>query len=590
MEKEQVEKILTILKEENFNNIKNIYQFGSYLHDCQNEFSDKDFIVVLDEKEKYFDGNKTVEIEDYNLNIYHMIFFKFLIQQQFPDALLIFWLPKNFVFESEKLKFNLNKIKLKNQFICEASLNWNKSIKNFSNNKKNSLKNLIHCFRKIFFAFQILNAGKIYNYQEGNDIFQSIFENDNFTLKNQNENWSFFENKFKRKFRDLIHELKNFQINCKEDLSYYLKKENLSLLARDFSVNIEESLIDDNLKYISFDEDTSIEIKGIDDIRESIFDIVDEKIIFKFFHFSKKPKNIEQIYKNEDGVLIGLFYYNKKWNILIQDQISYKENFKIRKQNTKYKRTLKHHSNLEKLFWKLFNEHQYSLSDLPISYTFTFEMNLKNDHHIVQHSEYSLHLLQVCDDNSPIDLFQASKKYGFHSLKPMDIYYTELMKDLYLLDCMKLKGLFLLNENYQRFEIELPHFNMVEKLKNYELYDENSIEKFFLNLSKMNVNENFLKFNPWSNFSSDYLETKKKVMKVKNSIECIYKSIEDECPIEFGRKAKQFKFYYLLFDIRNLNGDINEYFRVIHLKKLQKIIKEMENYEKLDMSNSGQTK
>lgn len=82
--------IREILKEKY--KILNIYTFGSYLYGCENDESDFDFIIIVDGD--YFDGSKEFSKGKYNLNLYHLEFFKFILQDQAVEPLTCLWIPE----------------------------------------------------------------------------------------------------------------------------------------------------------------------------------------------------------------------------------------------------------------------------------------------------------------------------------------------------------------------------------------------------------------------------------------------------------------------------------------------------------------
>jgi hypothetical protein len=566
------EEILKVLEECKIQNISNIYQFGSFLHNCQHEKSDKDFIVVLNEKEEYFDGSKEIEINHFNFNVYHIDFFQFLIREQFPDALQCLWIPKKFVIlENVKFEYHLDVIKLKNQFICESSLNWNKASKIFPSNKKSGLKNIIHCFRKIFFGFQILKNEKIVDYEEGNQIFREIFKQDNHSLEFESENWKFYESKYKDNFRDLIHQMKDF--SYKENIGK-LSTETICILRRDCSLTVKD--VGENLIFLHFNEDTP-KMESLNYLDGVIYDTKNEKIIYRFPQ-SSNNLNFQKmkIFSKNGGIIVGL-YYHKNWEIIFEDPIVYRENFKIRKQNTKYIKTSKFQTKIEKRFWEIFENSGYFLNDLPIDHKYTFEMTLKDDCFIVQHLYDSLILIDVLnDENDSMDLFKFSKKFHFKVYEELKINYDSLKQNLLTNDSMKLNGFFCLDENFNRMMIELPQYQYLIKLKYFHLFDDNSIDKMILNLLKLNSNENFLNFEPWRQLSNRYKEIQKKFQLMKEFIEKIYKSIENEDSIVFGKKSKLYSFYYALFEIKGFKGDVSHYLSSLAIKKLNKLINEVE--------------
>jgi hypothetical protein len=572
---ENSEKVLKLLEECKIQNISNIYQFGSFLHNCQNEKSDKDFIIILNEKEEYFDGSKEIEIKNFNFNIYHIVFFQFLIQEQFPDALQCLWIPNKFVLlENVKFEYHLDVIKLKNQFICESSLNWNKASKIFPSNKKSGLKNIIHCFRKIFFAFQILKNEKIIDYEEGNQIFNEIFKQDKHSLKFDCENWKFYESKYKDKFRDLIHQMKDF--SNKENVEK-LSMENICILRRDCSLTVKE--VGENLRFLSFNGDT-LPVDAVKNLDGVIYDLKSEKFIYRF-PCPSDIFNVEKIkiFPKLGGILVGLYYYNC-WEIIFEDPIVFRENFKIRKQNTKYVKTSKFQSKIEKRFWEIFDTSGYSLNGLPLDHKFTFEMTMKDDLFIVQNHCDSLILVDVLNDkNDSIDLFKISKLFHFKVYREQEMTYEDLNQNLLTNDSMNINGYFCLDDNFNRMIIELPQDQHLVNLKYFHLFDDNSIDKMILNLLKLNSNESFLNFEPWKQLKARYKEIQKKFQNKKDFIENIYKSLENLDSIEFGKKSRQYPFYYALFEIKGFKGDITKYLSSLAIKKLNKLMNDVESTE-----------
>lgn len=98
--------------------------------------------------------------------------------------------------------FTINKSYLKNSHIKEAGICISKSKRLFLKEKCKSLKNIIHSIRYLMFTIQILELGKISDYQCANEYFNQIF-------KMNFETWDEYFEKFTSIYRNLKSKVEN---------------------------------------------------------------------------------------------------------------------------------------------------------------------------------------------------------------------------------------------------------------------------------------------------------------------------------------------------------------------------------------------
>jgi predicted nucleotidyltransferase len=234
--------------------ILNIYLFGSHLHGTANSDSDYDFIAILD-PEQYFDGSDMYEfthvINDQmisiNINTYHIRYFvDCLLREQQVWAITCCFTPYDFIYKQNRpLSCVIDLTKLKKSALNEAGRNLGRAKRLWSENdlnrKYDSKKNIIHGFRKLYYARQLINHSKIVDFTEGNHLYDEI-------IVNSDHSWEYYETKYFTMFNDLAHEIKHFPQICNEnDLVGFIQHHGIQALTRIFSIQINQSFSNDHL-------------------------------------------------------------------------------------------------------------------------------------------------------------------------------------------------------------------------------------------------------------------------------------------------------------------------------------------------------
>eukprot|EP01080_Neovahlkampfia_damariscottae_P006610 gene6610-10773_t len=237
-EKQKTKRTPAILKEEIIKyleyerNLKSkfihaIIQIGSRLYKSSEPGSDFDFLCICSMIPKDFEERH--QIRDINLHMMTEENYISNIINYDPFTLTSLWVPqKNIYLQTKKNysigtksvilhfqnKFVMNLDQLEHKFLAEKKLCINKSERYFSQDKRISLKNIIHSIRYLMFGIQILENGKIIDFTCANEFYKKIF-----SLKY--EKWDEYyeemkdylvtiELEFKTKIKDVKKEIENY--------------------------------------------------------------------------------------------------------------------------------------------------------------------------------------------------------------------------------------------------------------------------------------------------------------------------------------------------------------------------------------------
>lgn len=186
------------LKDEN---IKAVYQYGSYVYGTNNEKSDKDIIVVIENNEKSKDTIEELQ-KDHDVNIYTKVDFEKMIKDHEITALECLFLKDQLIMKYHQWDFNLDLPSLRNSVSQKSSNSWVKAKKKFIVEKDYApyigQKSAWHAIRMLDFATQIAQHGSIIDYSSKNDLLKEILtcntweEIDNNFRKLYNETASIF--------------------------------------------------------------------------------------------------------------------------------------------------------------------------------------------------------------------------------------------------------------------------------------------------------------------------------------------------------------------------------------------------------------
>lgn len=185
-------------------NIKAIYQYGSYVYGTNNEQSDKDIIVVLEDVQK---SKETIEQlkQQYDVNIYSKNDFEKMINDHEITALECLFLKDQCIIKYHQWDFNLDLPSLRNSVSQKSSNSWVKAKKKFIVEKDYApyigKKSAWHAIRMLDFATQIAQHGSIVDYTSKNDLLKEI---------TACETWDDIDNKFRKLYNETASVFRQF--------------------------------------------------------------------------------------------------------------------------------------------------------------------------------------------------------------------------------------------------------------------------------------------------------------------------------------------------------------------------------------------
>lgn len=177
--------------------IINSYQYGSYVYGTNDEHSDRDLIIIDEQKDDEFQVD--------NITYYSINGFQKLLDAHDVCAVECFFLPDNKKSETYKFNFQLDKTKLRKSFSSVSSNSWVKAKKKIDIHKEYhiGMKSLFHSLRILEFGICLAEYGCI-KYNCSNDLWVKI--------KEQNfNNWG----QYKDYWKEIYNGLKtDFRICC----------------------------------------------------------------------------------------------------------------------------------------------------------------------------------------------------------------------------------------------------------------------------------------------------------------------------------------------------------------------------------------
>jgi hypothetical protein len=145
--------------------IINIYQYGSKNYGTENVYSDEDYIIIYDQKEKQIDFNDSNS--KINATLYSLEEFKSKLEEHEPSILECVFLPIRNKFTTININFNIDKQKLRKSFSSVSSNSWIKCKKKLEQGDNLiGLKSLFHSLRILDFGLQLSKYGKIKDYEK----------------------------------------------------------------------------------------------------------------------------------------------------------------------------------------------------------------------------------------------------------------------------------------------------------------------------------------------------------------------------------------------------------------------------------------
>lgn len=168
----------------NYNDILNIYPYGSRVYGSADMFSDYDFIIVYKQSLLPSGSFKDNAISSNDRMIQGTCysrggFIDAINNYQMP-ALEAIFLPDNKVVK-KTIDFKVNKFDKKilvKKVISLASASWHNAVLSYkSDNQEYVGKNIYHALRILDFGLQIRNCQKIFDYGSMNQVREIIYNN-----------------------------------------------------------------------------------------------------------------------------------------------------------------------------------------------------------------------------------------------------------------------------------------------------------------------------------------------------------------------------------------------------------------------------
>eukprot|EP01080_Neovahlkampfia_damariscottae_P012023 gene12023-5422_t len=207
-----------------------IYQYGSTVYGRTDKHSDIDIMIVYQtDKHENFEDEKN----NFSIEILSPKEFKKTIIDHEVCVLTKLFLPKKFILKESSELENFRK-----NFIIDLKCLERESVSRcvtlelasrdkFKENKRLSLKKLVHSMRTVLFALQIAKEGLIYDYQCGNKFYDELFDNMN------SEIWKDYSSYYFELFVPLKKELTDLVSQKKESKYKEYKKPKCSLVTID---------------------------------------------------------------------------------------------------------------------------------------------------------------------------------------------------------------------------------------------------------------------------------------------------------------------------------------------------------------------
>lgn len=168
----------------------NIYHYGSYVYGTYIEgVSDKDYIIIVPDTAK----SEQFKYENIDYNIYTESEWINKMKNNDIECLECSFLDKRYILkETKKFDLNVDKDLIRKNISSTASNSFVKCKKKLtvqdSYSPRIGKKSLWHSIRLLDFGTQIMNFGKIVNYQSVNNIYSQIME--------APDNWNYLKEQF----------------------------------------------------------------------------------------------------------------------------------------------------------------------------------------------------------------------------------------------------------------------------------------------------------------------------------------------------------------------------------------------------------
>lgn len=198
-------------------NILNIYQFGSYLYGTNNEYSDKDYIIVAHE---FFDSR------DINIHVYTIDGFQKSLNNCEIQMLECINAPAEFVLK-KTIDFTVNiELSLLRKSISTISSNSfvkakKKLIVSGDYDLRAGIKSIYHSLRILSYGIQLAEKGRIYNFKDHNYVYFDIVKMSE--SYQRLELWEMIDKKYRKVYQQLGTDFRKFAPKSLSDYNNKIK-------------------------------------------------------------------------------------------------------------------------------------------------------------------------------------------------------------------------------------------------------------------------------------------------------------------------------------------------------------------------------
>lgn len=150
--------------------------FGSVVYGTANEFSDKDYIVVVKDGIHYDDQYRR---NDGDYEFHSVTHFQKLLDKQCIIAIEAYFSDEKFlkIGDFKGFRFQLNKPKLYKEFTKRSDYSYRKTEKCIlAGDDRIGMKSLFHSLRIIDFGCQVVKHDKIIDFSSCNHYYETIFQ------------------------------------------------------------------------------------------------------------------------------------------------------------------------------------------------------------------------------------------------------------------------------------------------------------------------------------------------------------------------------------------------------------------------------
>jgi len=152
--------------------VSNIYLFGSRIYKTHTDDSDYDILIIAKNSVEAIE----IKSDKFNIHIYTESKFREDLEWHLPRNLECLYSP-DFARLKENIKFDLeiNEAKIRHAISHVSSNSWVKAKKKLEIGEYNiGIKSLFHSLRIPMFGIQIMESGRIYDFECSNHIWEKL--------------------------------------------------------------------------------------------------------------------------------------------------------------------------------------------------------------------------------------------------------------------------------------------------------------------------------------------------------------------------------------------------------------------------------